>query len=102
MEYLLILVALLVITLILERVYHVHLYHNRRERFEVVALFFVVGVIWDSFAISRGHWVFPADRHIGAVIGNMPLEEYLFILVLPYFILTAYKIIDGHFRKRKT
>lgn len=100
MEYLLILVALLVITLILERVYHVHLYHNRRERFEVVMLFFIVGIIWDSFAISRGHWVFPNDHTVGITIGNMPLEEYFFILILPYFILTAYKIIDGHFRKR--
>ena len=51
MEYLIILIALFLITLLLERTHHIHLYHNLRERLEVVGLFFIVGVIWDSFAI---------------------------------------------------
>lgn len=102
MEYLAILIVLFLITLILERTHHVHLYRSRRERFEIVGLFFIVGVVWDSFAIWRGHWIFPADKTLGITIGNMPLEEYLFILVLPYFVLTVYKIIDGKFRTSKT
>ena len=60
---------------------------------------FIIGVLWDTFAIWRGHWVFPAGNNLGIVIGLMPIEEYLFILVLPYFILTIYKIIDSKFKK---
>lgn len=101
MEYILILLAIFLLTLLLERVFRVHLYHNRRERFEVVVLFFFVGVIWDSFSISRGYWLFPRDHTLGVTLGNMPLEEYVFMLVQPYFILTVYKVIDGHVKKRR-
>ena len=101
-EYLLILIILLVVTLIIEKTNHIHLYRNRKERLEVIGLFFIVGVLWDTFAIWRGHWVFPPDKSLGIVIGLMPLEEYLFILIIPYFILTIYKIIDSKFKKRST
>jgi len=101
-EYLLILIILLVITLILEKTQHIYLYHNRKERLGVIGLFFIIGVLWDTFSIWRGYWVFPLDRTLGVVIGLMPLEEYLFILIVPYFIITAYRIIDSKFRKRST
>jgi lycopene cyclase domain-containing protein len=99
-EYLIILIVLLLVTLVLEKTYHVRLYHNRKERLEITGLFFVIGVVWDTFAIWRGHWIFPLGNNLGIVIGLMPLEEYLFALIIPYFILTIYKIIDSKFRGR--
>jgi len=100
LEYLTILLLILFITVILEKANHVHLYHNRKERLEIVGLFFLVGVLWDTFAIWRGHWVFPAGKTFGITIGLMPLEEYLFMLILPYSIITFYKLIDSKFRKK--
>jgi len=100
LEYILILIILLVITLILEKTFRVHLYHNIKERLVVTGLFFIFGVLWDTFAIWRGHWIFPQGKNLGVIIGLMPLEEYLFIFILPYFILTVYKIIDSKFKKR--
>ncbi|MBI2134086.1 lycopene cyclase domain-containing protein [Candidatus Woesearchaeota archaeon] len=78
-----ILILLFSVALFLEKTHHIHLYHNRRERLEITFLFFFVGVIWDTFAIWRGHWAFPAGSNVGIVIGLMPLEEYLFALVVP-------------------
>jgi lycopene cyclase domain-containing protein len=49
--------------------------------------------VWDSVAIWRGHWVFPGPGLVGIKIGLMPLEEYLFALVIPYFILTTYSVL---------
>lgn len=100
-EYLIILIALLLAALVLEKTHHIHLYHNRKERLEVVGLFFVIGVLWDTFAIWRGHWVFPPGNNLGIVIGLMPLEEYLFALIIPYFVITIYKLVDSKFRRRK-
>ncbi len=99
-EYITILIVLFLIVLVLEKTHHIHLFHNRKERLEIVGLFFIIGVLWDTFAIWRGHWVFPPENNLGIVIGLMPLEEYLFILIIPYFILTIYKIIDSKFRGR--
>lgn len=98
-EYLLVLLGFLLVAFVLEHTHHVHLYHNRKERLEMVGFFFVLGVAWDSFAIWRGHWAFPEGNNLGLTIGFMPLEEYLFMLIIPYFILTIYKVFDAKFRK---
>jgi lycopene cyclase domain-containing protein len=101
MEYLIILGIIFVVTLLLEKIYHIHLYHNRKERCEIVILFFIMGVIWDSYAIWRGHWVYPPTSNTGIFLGLMPIEDYFFVLILPYFIITLYKIIDSKYRKAR-
>jgi lycopene cyclase domain-containing protein len=101
LEYLIILFIIFIVTFILEIANHIHLYCNRRERLEIIGLFLLVGVIWDTFAIWRGHWIFPAGKTLGIKIGLMPLEEYFFILIIPYFILTVYKLIDSKLKRRK-
>ncbi|MBW3017882.1 hypothetical protein KY325_01850, partial [Candidatus Woesearchaeota archaeon] len=58
MEYLLILIALLVISLILEWVYHIKLYDSRKERIIIPLIFFAIGVAWDHLAAYRQHWTF--------------------------------------------
>ena len=101
LEYLTILLVLFFVTLFLEKKNHIHLYNSKRERFEIVGFFFLFGVMWDSFAIFRGHWSFPVGKTLGITIGLMPLEEYLFILIIPYFIVTIYKLLDSKFRQKK-
>ncbi len=41
-------------------------------------------VIWDAYAIAHGHWTFGPGLTLG-IIGplGVPLEEYLFFLVIP-------------------
>ncbi|MFA6257562.1 MAG: lycopene cyclase domain-containing protein [Candidatus Paceibacterota bacterium] len=99
-EYLTILLIIFFITLFLEKKHDIHLYKSKRERFEIVGFFFIFGIIWDSFAIFRGHWSFPAGKILGITIGLMPLEEYLFALVIPYFVITVYKLIDSKFGQK--
>ena len=99
-EYLLILTIVFVVTLILERIYNIHLYHNRKERLETVSLFFIIGIIWDWYAIWRGHWVYPPISNTGIFIGLMPIEDYLFMLVIPYFIITIYKLVDSKYERK--
>lgn len=57
-------------------------------------MFFLIGVIWDTYAIYRNHWIFIDENLLGIKIGLMPLEEYLFILIVPFCILTYYKLLD--------
>ena len=41
-------------------------------------------LIWDSYAISRRHWAFDPNQILGVYgPGGIPLEEYLFFLVVP-------------------
>ena len=41
-------------------------------------------IIWDLYAISRGHWHFDAEQILGIFgFGWIPLEEFLFLTVVP-------------------
>lgn len=44
----------------------------------------VVFLIWDYYAVTRGHWWFDKDQVVG-IFGprGIPLEEFLFFLVVP-------------------
>lgn len=59
----------------------------RRWRRLLLAL--LPGVIlfigWDLYAIAAGHWTFDPERTSGVILpGDLPLEEALFFLIVPY------------------
>jgi lycopene cyclase domain-containing protein len=44
----------------------------------------LVFVVWDLYAIARGHWSYDGEQTTGVVLpGRLPLEELLFFLVIP-------------------
>jgi lycopene cyclase domain-containing protein len=44
----------------------------------------IIFLIWDAYAISRGHWNFDRGQILGIFgPGHIPLEEYLFFLIVP-------------------
>lgn len=49
-------------------------------------------VLWDAFAIARGHWYFDYQQMIG-ITGpfGIPLEEFLFFLVIPVAVLLTWE-----------
>jgi lycopene cyclase domain-containing protein len=68
------------------------LFRSTREALAVIGSLFVIGSVWDSFSIFRGYWVFNNEYFVGITIGFMPLEEYLFMLVIPFMTLIVYRI----------
>ena len=99
-EYLVILFLLLFLHSFLSNVITYICIIIEEKDLKLFYFFFVFGVIWDSFAIWRGHWSFP-EGTLGVHIGLMPVEEYFFILIIPYFVITIYKLIDSKFKFRK-
>lgn len=98
-EYFLILMAFLIVTFLLQRKFRIRLYRNWKECIEVAGLLFLIGFVWDTFAVWRGHWAFPPGNTLGITIGLLPVEEYLFFLIVPYFGLTLYKVIQSRHGK---
>ncbi len=44
----------------------------------------ILFLLWDAFAIKRGHWKFDQLQILGVFgPGGIPLEEFLFFLVVP-------------------
>lgn len=93
-EYLFILIVVFFVTLSLHTLSRVKLYTSLRHFliFNIVNLF--LAVIWDQFAIYRGHWHFESRFLVGVNIGFMPIEEFLFVLVVSYFAIVLYKVIE--------
>jgi len=74
--------------------FHLHLYHSLKERIIVTLHIFVFGMIWDYYAQYRSHWVFPGPGLIGLRVYGLPIEEFMFFLIIPYVVLTTYKFLD--------
>ena len=61
-------------------------------------------LIWDAYAISKGHWFFDREQMLG-IIGplNIPLEEYLFFIIVPLaaiMTIEAVTTVKPHWRRK--
>jgi len=43
----------------------------------------VVFVVWDVLAIRAGHWTYDPRQTTGLAVGDLPLEELAFFVVIP-------------------
>lgn len=92
-EYLVLLLIAVVPTILLT-------FHPKSElkqdlRAAVLTIFLVAipWIIWDVFATARGHWAFNSDYYLGLKIFNLPFEEVLFFLAIPYSCLYLWAVI---------
>jgi lycopene cyclase domain-containing protein len=66
-----------------------------------IGLLVVIFGSWDVFATWRGHWYFDPAGISGPKIINLPVEEWLFFVVVPFcciFTWEALKYIKGRER----
>lgn len=81
MLYLLVMAGCLVVTLPLEIVLRARVYARWRRLLLSLVPVLAVFVTWDAMAIHAHDWSY---RHLsGLRIGNLPIEELVFFLVIP-------------------
>jgi len=93
LEYLAILISVFLVSMSLKLKYKIQLFNSVKEGLVLAILLLVIGGLWDSYAILRGYWSFEEEFFIGIDIGIMPLEEYLFMLIIPFLVLVLYRIV---------
>lgn len=71
------------LTLPLELMLHARVYRRVARLVRALWLPGATFVVWDAVAIHRGHWRFNARYVTGWRVGNVPLEEVIFFLVIP-------------------
>ena len=81
MLYLVVLAACLAVTSPLELVLGVRVYRQPRRLLLTLAPVVVVFVTWDALAVHARQWSY--HRLTGAHVGNLPVEELAFFLVVP-------------------
>lgn len=68
----------------LEIVLRVGVLRRLKRAFLSIAPIAILFIIWDLYAIDRGHWHFDSTQILGIIgPGGIPLEEFLFFTVVP-------------------
>ena len=91
--YLLVLAACLVGTAPLEVLLHTRVYARWRRLLLTLLPVVAVFTTWDVLAIRAGHWAYDPRQTTGVRLGNLPLEELLFFLVIPTCSILAFEAV---------
>jgi len=59
----------------------------------------VIFVAWDIVFTHKGYWFFNPIYNSGIYIKELPLEEYLFFIVIPYACAFSFYAVQFHFPK---
>jgi lycopene cyclase domain-containing protein len=93
-RYLLILAACVAVTLPLELVLGARVYRRPRRLVETLLPVLAVFLVWDLLATRRGHWWFADEYVLGVWLLGLPVEEWLFFIVVPVCALLTFEALD--------
>lgn len=87
----------IVMPLILSFDKKVHFYKKWKHIFLGILGTATVFIIWDVLFTRQGVWRFNEEYLIGVNILNLPLEEWLFFITVPYACVFVYECIKSYF-----
>lgn len=58
-------------------------------------------ILWDVFFTAKGIWGFNPDYLTGVNLGNLPIEEVLFFVVVPFSCTFIYACVKAYFPRLK-
>lgn len=83
-EYLLLMLACVLITLPLEFVLGARVYRRPRRLLLAILPLLLIFSVWDAIAIARGHWDYSPAHTTGWLLPfAIPVEEVVFFIVIP-------------------
>jgi len=92
-QYLLVLASCVAVTLPLEIVAGARVYRRPKALLATVVPVLAVFACWDLVAVHQGEWWFSARYTLGLRIAGLPVEEWLFFLVVPVCALLTYEVL---------
>jgi lycopene cyclase domain-containing protein len=98
--YLLVLAGCLIGTAPLEVLLHTRVYAQWRRLLLTLLPVLVVFTAWDVLAIRAGHWSYDPRQTTGLHVGNVPVEELLFFLVIPTCSILSLEAVRSVRRRR--
>ncbi|WP_273567387.1 lycopene cyclase domain-containing protein [Maribacter halichondriae] len=99
--YLIILIISLAGPLALSFEKNLGLYTRWKFLLPAILITMVVFVIWDVIFTHQGYWFFNPIYNSGIYINKLPLEEYLFFVVIPYACAFSFYAVQFHFPRFK-
>lgn len=78
---------------------HIHFAGKFRYLFPATLIMVAVFVSWDVYFTHLGIWGFNDDYLLGWYLLGLPVEEWLFFLVIPYVCLFSYEVLNYFIKK---
>lgn len=91
--YLLLLAACLLATAPLELLLATRVYARPRRLLASLAPVLAVFASWDSYAIARHQWAYDPRQISGLRVGNLPIEEIAFFVVIPICAVLSFEAV---------
>ncbi len=99
--YLIILIFSLAGPLALSFEKNLRLYKRWKYLLPAILITMFIFVAWDIIFTHLGYWFFNPIYNSGIYINKLPLEEYLFFIVIPYACAFSFYAVQFHFPKFK-
>ena len=101
-EYLLVMAACLAVTLPLEFWLRARVYRRPLRLLFALLPAVVVFYVWDAIAIARDHWRYSPGHTTGVLLpAAVPVEEFVFFVVVPICGLLTYEAVGTVLRSRR-
>jgi lycopene cyclase domain-containing protein len=100
-EYLLINILIIIVPLLLTFEQNLKFYKKLRPVLTSILIASPVYIIWDSIATIHGDWDFNPKYLLGIHFFNLPLEEILFFVTVPYSIIFIFETVNYYLKERK-
>ncbi len=97
--YLFVLAASVLVPLILSFDKNVRYYKNLKYIMPAIVVTAIIFWVWDVRFTAAQVWSFNPEYTIGASIKGMPIEEWLFFLVIPYSCVFIYEVLKFYLIK---
>lgn len=98
-EYFFVLIICLIVPFIKSFSKELNFYKYPSKLFLSIIIPFMFFMGWDIYAVSRGHWSFNEKYVSGFTILNLPIEEILFFIVIPFCALFTWEVVKYFMRK---
>lgn len=92
-QYLIVLVSCVTVTLPLEIIGGARVCRRPKALLATLAPVVAIFAGWDLIAVRRGDWWFSARYTLGSRLAGLPIEEWLFFLVIPVCTLLTYEAL---------
>lgn len=92
-EYLIVLCAILIFPFFLSLLMRIRMYRHPGALIRSIGSVCAVYWFWDVLATARGHWSFNPDFVLGTRIAGMPVEEWLFFIVITFVAIFTYEAV---------
>jgi lycopene cyclase domain-containing protein len=99
-EYMLVLLGTLLVPLLLSFDRNIALWRNWRALLRSIAAVLLLFGAWDIAATLRGHWSFNPAHVLGTKLAELPIEEWLFFIVVPFVTIFTWESVKYFLRGR--